>query len=167
MIDKRFPPLRMQRWCCEIYKERGGSGRRVITGIRKAESLKRSKRKMVEFCYRDKSKQYINPIINWSDEDVWEFIKKYNLPYCSLYDEGFKRIGCLFCPMAGKHRIVEAKRYPNYVKIFIKAFEELYKFRKENAMDLKNWKNRKEFFYWWLNEEKKNEDDYDNNILFE
>lgn len=168
MIDKRFPPLRMQRWCCEIYKESGGSGRRVITGIRKAESLKRSKRKLVEFCFRDNTKQYINPIINWSDAEIWEFIKLYKLPYCNLYDRGFKRIGCLFCPMAGKHRLIEAAMYPNYVNLFIKAFQELYDYRKKNGLKLRNWKNGEDFFYWWLCEPKINQEKfYDSKVLFE
>lgn len=168
MIDKKFPPLRTQRWCCEIYKEGGGSGKRVITGIRKAESLKRSRRKLVEFCFRDNTKQYINPIINWSDSEVWEFIRSYKLPYCNLYDRGFKRIGCLFCPMAGKHRLIEAELYPNYIKLFIKAFEELYEYRKKNGLKLKNWKNGEDFFNWWLYEPKNNDEQYyDNNVLFE
>jgi phosphoadenosine phosphosulfate reductase len=165
MIEKKFPPLRMQRWCCELYKENGGSGRRIITGIRKAESAKRAKRKSVEFCFRDKSKQYINPILHWSDSDVWDFIKKYKLPYCKLYDEGWKRIGCLFCPMAGKQRLIEARKYPKYVNLFIKAFSDLFEYRKIHGMNLRNWKSGKDFFYWWLNENKTNKSDQ--NVLFE
>ena len=49
-----------------------------------------------------KSKHLINPIIDWEDEDVWEFINQYEIPYCSLYDEGFARLGCIGCPMSGK-----------------------------------------------------------------
>ena len=166
MIDKQFPPLRHQRWCCEIYKEANGAGRRIITGIRRAESSKRAKRKAVEFCYKDTSKQYINPIIGWSDDDVWEFIKRENLPYCSLYDEGWKRIGCLFCPMAGKSRMMEAKRYQNYVKYFIRHFERLYKWRKENNKPLNNWNSGEEMFWWWMKEIKQTEDP-DQTVMFE
>lgn len=166
MIDKQFPPMRHMRWCCEIYKESGGGGRRVITGMRKAESAKRKKRKPVEFCFKDKTKQYINPIMFWSDCDVWEFIKQENLPYCSLYDDGWKRIGCLFCPMAGKHRMVEAKRYPNYVKYFIRHFERLYQWRKENDKPLRSWNSGEEMFWWWL-KEKREFVDPDQTVMFE
>lgn len=44
------------------------------------------------------------PIIDWSTEDVWNYIKTNNLRYCSLYDEGFDRIGCVLCPMASKNQ---------------------------------------------------------------
>jgi len=166
MIKKGFPPLRQQRWCCELYKERGGQGRFVVTGIRAQESTKRAKRKMIEFCYRDRSIRYFNIIKNWTKDDVWEFHKKYNISYCGLYDEGWDRIGCLMCPMAGKRRIIEAKRFPKYKKLFIKAFENLYNDRLAKGKPLKNWKNGEDFFYWWLNENKKKETP-DQTVMFE
>ena len=104
IVKKMMLPTRMVRYCCEYLKERGGAGRRVVTGVRKAESVKRSKRKDVEECFKDKHKVYINPIIDWSDQDVWEYIKTNNLKYCHLYDEGFKRLGCIGCPMIGKKK---------------------------------------------------------------
>lgn len=166
MIDKQFPPLRHQRWCCEIYKEANGGGRRIITGIRRAESNKRAKRRAVEFCFRDSTKLYINPILHWSDDDVWEFIKERGLPYCKLYDEGWKRIGCLFCPMAGKRRMAEAERYPNYVKLFIRHFEKLYEWRKLNGKPLINWNSGEEMFWWWMDSKRKCEAP-DQTVLFE
>ncbi len=95
---KKMPPTRGKRFCCKFLKEANGEGRRVLTGIRAEESKKRAERRMVEQCYRDKSKTYVNIIIDWMKEDVWDFIKSRNLPYCSLYDEGFKRLGCVGCP---------------------------------------------------------------------
>ena len=44
-------------------------------------------RELVEACYKWR-KVIVNPIISWDDEDVWEFIHKYNVPYCELYDKG-------------------------------------------------------------------------------
>ena len=96
---KRMPPRRTARFCCEKLKESGGPGRIIITGIRWAESTRRSKRGLFEACYRDKSRKFLNPIIEWSDSDVWEYIRSRGLRYCSLYDEGWKRIGCVLCPM--------------------------------------------------------------------
>ena len=160
-------PLRQKRWCCEHYKERGGTGRDVMTGIRRAESAKRSKRKAVESCYKDASKRYINPIIGWSNEDVWDFIRETNIPYCSLYDEGFDRLGCLFCPYEGKYqRIKEVARYPKYVALFRKAFEKLFKTRKaEGRTSVDRWANGSEMFEWWLTGEGQDEDDQ--TVLFE
>lgn len=97
---KFWPPMRTQRWCCEKLKERGGAGRIIMTGIRWAESSRRKKRRLIETCYHNKSKQYFNPIIDWGDDDVWEFIHTYCVPYCSLYDEGWTRLGCVLCPMS-------------------------------------------------------------------
>ncbi len=95
---KRMPPTRIARYCCEVFKEGHGEGRIVVLGIRKAESQKRSKRKMLEGCNkRNKNKVYFSPIIYWSTAEVWEYIRTYNVPYCSLYDEGHKRIGCILC----------------------------------------------------------------------
>jgi len=160
-------PQRQWRWCCGEYKERGGSGRKVVTGIRAAESTKRAGRKAVESCYRDTTKTYINAIIAWNDDDVWQFIKEQDLPYCKLYNEGWKRIGCLFCPMAGNQRRVAAEKYPRYVKAFIRAFEEAYKNKKAKGYaSVDRWENGEEMFWWWLNENRTSEDS-DQTVLFE
>lgn len=150
MLDKGFPPTRRQRWCCELYKENNGTGK-IITGIRAKESPRRKNRRFIEFCFRNKHIIYINPILNWTESDIWEFIKKYNLKYCSLYNEGFKRTGCLFCPMAGnKNRLKEVNRYPQYKKLFIKYFQKLIEKRKLEDKPLRKWETGKQFFEWWL-----------------
>lgn len=82
-------------------------------------------RKMVEQCYKH-TKTVLNPIIDWSDEEVWEFIKEYDVPYCKLYDEGYKRLGCIGCPMGTvEHRKEELERYPKYKQAYIRAFERM------------------------------------------
>lgn len=98
---KRMPPTRTVRYCCQYLKEGGGAGRTVITGVRWAESTKRSKRRMVEVCNKNASKIHLHPIIDWSEYDVWTYIRSNNLPYCSLYDKGYKRLGCIGCPLGG------------------------------------------------------------------
>lgn len=161
LVEKGFPQ-RHRRWCCAEYKENGGNGRCVITGVRHAESFNRSQRKIFEHCmsggYKSKNKTFMNPIIDWTNEDVWEFIKKENLPYCKLYDEGFDRLGCLFCPMATKWRKIEAQRYPNYVRSFIKAFQKMYdKKKSEGRTSVDRWKDGEEMFWWWLGENRESE----------
>jgi phosphoadenosine phosphosulfate reductase len=151
LVRKGFP-IRQSRWCCELYKERGGSGRLVLTGIRRAESKKRNKRKMLETSYTDKTKTFLHIILDWSDAEVWEFIKSESLPYCELYDEGWKRIGCLLCPFAGDDvRQMEAEKYPSMTRAFIRAFEKLYADRKARGLhSVDRWANGQEMFDWWL-----------------
>ena len=82
-------------------------------------------RRLVEQCYRTR-KTLVNPIVDWSDEDVWDFIHEYHLPYCKLYDEGFKRLGCIGCPLSGRKNMEkEFERWPKYKKLYIKAFQHM------------------------------------------
>lgn len=174
IASNKMPPTRVVRYCCAYLKESTGAGRFVVTGVRRAESFKRSKRGGVEvsnyktrryenidpdnpqqetvhYCMQH-SKRILNPIIDWTNDEVWEFIKKYNVPYCSLYDEGYKRLGCIGCPMGGgKHQIEEFKRYPKFKNLYMKAFNKMLGNRedKENAG---SWKTAKDVFEWWVNQ---------------
>jgi len=160
LISKGFP-LRQARWCCELYKENGGSGRLVVTGVRKTESHSRSKRKMVEHCIRDSSKRFLHVIIDWQESDVWEFIKDRNLPYCCLYDEGWRRIGCLLCPAQQvEHKQRQLEKYPAYERAFRRAFRELYSCRQmRKAECIKRWKDGDEMLDWWISGKGNKEDD--------
>lgn len=85
----------------------------------------RENARIVEMCYKDHTTT-INPIVDWTDADVWEFIKEYNVPYCCLYDEGFKRLGCIGCPMGSKQqREYEFERYPKYKNLYMIAFQKM------------------------------------------
>ena len=158
MMVKRGYPSRRSRWCCESYKENGGDGRRVILGIRWEESHnRRMNHSIFRPCYgggyKSKKKEFVNPIIDWTTTDVWDFIREQKLPYCKLYDEGWDRIGCLMCPMARRiNRLQEAERYPRFVNRYIKAFEQLYEYRKDRPT-FARWNNGKEIFDYWLNYE--------------
>jgi phosphoadenosine phosphosulfate reductase len=95
----------------------------VVTGIRWQESVKRSKRRMVEVCARHKTKTYLHPIIDWGTDDVWQYIRQEKLPYCKLYDEGWKRIGCIGCPMGGPNQQRrDFERWPKYEAAYLRAF---------------------------------------------
>lgn len=163
---KMMPPTRLVRYCCEELKERRGGGRTVITGIRWAESSKRRNRKMIESCTKERNRHYLHPIIDWSDDDVWEYIHANNLPYPSLYDEGFKRIGCIGCPM-GSHsqRLQQFVRWPQYKARYLKAMGRCLDNRLARA-DLKtSITSAQEWFDWWMREKtKKDEAQY---VLFE
>jgi len=150
IVKNRFPPTRIARYCCVALKERGGAGRFVVTGIRWAESHKRTGRKMVHTCYKDKHKKYLHPIIDWSDAEIWEFIKKYNLKYCCLYDKGYRRIGCVLCPLKSyKDRIRDIKRYPNFYRAYLKAFREMLNVIKSEGRST-IWKDENDVMKWWL-----------------
>ncbi len=146
LIQKKgILPTRRMRFCCDVLKERGGAGRFVITGIRAEESPKRAKRQMVHVCYKDKRKKYLHPIIDWKNEDIWEFLKSNNIEYCKLYDEGWKRLGCVMCPFSNQKK--EMKRWPkiaeSYKRSIFKAWDLIEKgdSRFDSPEDL--WK-------WWI-----------------
>ena len=151
MAHKGFP-TRVARWCCGDYKEQGGSGRIVMTGIRSAESNRRSSRRPVEQCYSG-NKTYLHAIFNWTDTDVWDFIRAENIPYCSLYDEGFKRLGCLFCPnQTASQKARDRLRWPRYAEQFRRAFHKLWDNRQAKGNDSmsKRWKTADDAFEWWM-----------------
>ena len=164
IIKKRMPPTRRVRYCCEYLKERGGANRRVITGIRWAESTRRGKREMVEACFKDASKIYLHPIIDWSETDVWDYIHENNLPYCGLYDEGFKRLGCIMCPMNGK-REKEVKQWPRYYRKYVKAFDDCLTKRRADGLKT-TWTDGEQMMAWWLDNAEHREDP-DQTVMFE
>ena len=160
-------PLRQSRWCCQVLKEGSGEQRFVLTGIRWAESFRRSNRKMTEICSR-RAKRFLHPIIDWTDEDVWQFIHENNVPYSELYDRGRKRIGCLFCPM-GRHseRLKDLQEYPKFANAFRIGFRKLYAKRKqEGKTSVDRWKDGDEMFDWWVNEQTEVENP-DQTVMFE
>lgn len=127
ILKRRQLPSQFHRFCCQELKEKGGGGTVTLVGIRKEESKKRSKRteigtskrkydlqfdqfeehkeKMVS-CIGGKDKIIISPILDWTKEDVWEFLNKMGVRHCSLYDKGAERIGCILCPMSSQREML-------------------------------------------------------------
>lgn len=175
--EKMMPPTRKIRYCCEHLKERGGKGRKiVVTGVRGAESSKRAGRKMIEACQRVK-RHYLNPIIDWEDQHVWQYIRENNLPYCELYDQGFTRIGCVGCPMGTiSNRRKELSRWPKYEKLYRAAFVDAVKNKMErlrkgdkyliNTSGYYTWDNGDGMFDWWMGTQREKENP-DQGVLFE
>lgn len=160
--QKKILPTRNTRFCCEYLKERTAAGYCTITGVRASESQRRAKQASLvkvqnkkgtikkdfdqmqetQFqCIDGKDKVLINPIMDWTEKDVWDFIKSQKLEYCKLYDEGFTRIGCLFCPYAYyKKRIKERLRYPKFYNNLLKACETFVKDTEfKTAKDMLDW----------------------------
>jgi len=151
MVEQGIPPFRQKPWCCREYKEYYTPEGLMIRGIRKEESPKRADRKELEKNTRSTNgSYYIHPILEWASDEVWEYIKKNNIPYCKLYDEGWKRIGCLFCPNATRWRKLHREKYPKYEQAFRLAFRKLIARRKELGR-LGKHTDGDEFFEWWVN----------------
>ena len=150
LLEKKMPPFRSQRWCCAELKEISSLPDAFsLTGVRRAESRKRADREGLEGRGNKPSERITllndndelrkdidvcslkrvwvcNPLIDWSDEQVWAFIRHENLPYCCLYDEGFHRLGCIGCPLSGeKERERDFKRWPKYEEQYIRTFQRL------------------------------------------
>lgn len=175
-IKKHILPTRRIRWCCAIYKEIYGVGSVTLTGVRWQESRRRAKRKEFEkgregqkdsflgnfdqFSEHEESevsclgngkeKIMLSPIIRWTEKDVWEFLNENKIEHCKLYDEGFKRIGCILCPMSNyKQKKKDINRYPHVERKWIEAIRKLI----ENGYIRRNFDDPEFGFRWWLSGE--------------
>lgn len=176
--QKLMPPTRLVRYCCSVLKERGGAGRFITTGVRWAESTKRKntrgiyetmpsdptkkiilnndnddRRRLFETC-TIKAKRVCNPIIEWTDADVWDYIEAEKIPVNPLYGCGFSRVGCIGCPMAGTAgRQREFARYPKYQEMYIRAFDRMLEERQRRGKMQGSWRagtTGRDVFHWWM-----------------
>lgn len=121
---------------------------------------------MVEVCFRQTGKHYLHPIIDWKDEDVWEYIKTYNVPYCKLYDEGKKRLGCTMCPyQGGKGMRRDAERWPQFRSYYIDAFQKMIDKRRADGLTT-TWTTGEEVMRWWMGEDNRIRENDDQITLF-
>lgn len=175
--QKLMPPTRLVRYCCSVLKEQGGAGRFISTGVRWDESTSRKanrgiyekiasektqriilnndnddRRMLFENC-RLKAKRVVNPIIDWTDSDVWGFLQDAKVPLNPLYSEGFCRVGCVGCPIAGKKREKEFARWPKYKGMYISAFDRMLDERKRRGKMQGSWRmgtTGLDVFNWWM-----------------
>lgn len=175
---KLMPPTRLVRYCCSELKESGCRNRMIATGVRWAESKSRQERAsfeniakepnkrikvsdekmlltdndetrtLVEQCQL-KAKTVVNPIIDWDDCDIWDFIAQESIDVNPLYSCGYDRVGCIGCPMAGKKRYKEFADFPTYKSSYIAAFCRMLEIRKSRGLKCK-WKTGEEVFQWWM-----------------
>lgn len=136
IVRRKGMPSRYSRFCCEILKEYAILPRAVL-GIRRDESRKRAERyKEPEQCkvYSGgaKVRQYL-PILEWSNDDVKEFIEERKIKCASVYyDENGefdvnRRLGCVGCPLASRrNRRADYLENPKMLLAKVKAFQDYW-----------------------------------------
>ena len=150
LIRRKGLPSRTVRFCCQELKEYKILDYAVI-GVRREESKKREELyKEPEQCRiyanKDECRQYV-PILEWTNQDVEEFIKERDIKCHPLYyDENgrfdvTRRLGCLCCPLASKRkRIIEFKKHPLMVRQYVRNasyyFDHHYKNRNRKGQKL-------------------------------
>lgn len=167
---KKMLPLRQVRYCCSVLKEQSGAGTCTLLGIRSAESPKRAARNEIEKigeqglafnidqwsrnreqqieCLGGKDKITVSPIHKWTNADIWNFIRGNGIEYCKLYDEGFHRIGCMFCPMENTHtKALERQRYPKVEATIKKSIQHLID---TNGYMNNHTTSADDIFDWWV-----------------
>lgn len=106
---------------------------------------------------RENKNTVINPIYEWSDSEVWDYLKGGHHKYNPMYDMGYTRVGCIGCPLATyKMKRKEFSDFPTYKKHYIKAFDEMLTRNKERDDRWKNkkWTNGQSVFDWWIEKDR-------------
>lgn len=175
MLYKKELPSQERRYCCAYFKEAQHPHSVTLVGVRAAESAKRASRdetwyrsrnksrnktismdELFEFakekhfqCIKGKDAITISPLFHWKDVDVWYFIKEVaKVPYCSLYDQGYRRVGCIMCPLAGQKEIVkDMHRYPKYYDAFMRT---IHRMREKGYLNFYPDMTDHDIFEWWL-----------------
>jgi phosphoadenosine phosphosulfate reductase len=96
--------LDQRHGCCTIRKiepfRRAVSGRGAwVTGIRRGQSASRAMAAPVEWD-GEYGLHKVSPLLDWTEKEIWEYIRKKRLPYNTLHDQGFPSIGCAPCTRA-------------------------------------------------------------------
>lgn len=130
LVKRKGTPTMRARFCCEVLKEYKVLDR-AVQGIRRSESIRRAKRyNEPEICraYPKKEEVFIYfPILEWTDENVAEFIAERGIKCHPLYyDEkgNFhveRRLGCIGCPLQGDRGKSDFLKYPKMLKQLIKS----------------------------------------------
>ncbi len=110
-------------------------------------------RRLTEYCYRT-TNVTVNPIIDWTDQDVWDFLNYYGCEGNPLYQCGCKRIGCIGCPMQSyKGMKRDFERYPKYRDNYIKAFDRMLIGFKGNTSEFVKWETGLDVYKWWVGDD--------------
>jgi 3'-phosphoadenosine 5'-phosphosulfate sulfotransferase (PAPS reductase)/FAD synthetase len=122
-------PFKISDQCCNIMKKHPFKDYTEKTGLHHYVGTQASESRLREITYLQNGcnsftgKIQSRPLSIWSEDDIWGYIKKYNLKYASIYDKGQKRTGCMFC-MFGTHLEEE----PNKFQCMAKSHPQLWNY---------------------------------------
>ena len=123
-------PFKISDKCCDVMKKMPiksylkdtGTKNKGYLGTMASDSQQRESSYLKTGCNNFK-KGLSMPMAFWLEEDVWKYIKKFKLEYCSIYDTGVKRTGCMFC-MFGVH----LEKRPNRFELMKKTHPQLHNY---------------------------------------
>ena len=160
LVAQKGFPSRFVRFCCSELKEYKILDRNIM-GVRKDESIARSKRysEPTKCLFYGSKKEHVEafyPILDWSDQDVADFVRYRGIKCHPLYydEQGNfhveRRLGCMCCPLVyRKNRIADFKQHPNMVKAYIRAGQ-LFRDTHPDAALTRNYENIYDTFVRFL-----------------
>jgi|GEM_PF-649999 len=164
LIRRKGLPTRLNRYCCEYLKEYASVARMVFEGVRSAESKNRKGRDYVQCDSRkwQQGAQHVYLIYDWTDLDVWNYIKFRNIIISPHYEEakkvGLTRLGCVGCPLVKlKTRKKEFILYPKILVNITKAINEGMKANPQWKLSVVTKGNAELAIQWWLSGKTMNE----------
>lgn len=152
------PPSRVMRWCCTIFKT-GAITRKIdstfknklkiltFQGLRRNESLARSKYERESVGAKITKQQTVAPIIDWLDFDVWLYILTRKIPFNNAYRKGFSRVGCWCCPNNSAwseylSNVYMKEQYDNFHDILLNFATQIGKLDPKEYISSGGWKAR-------------------------
>lgn len=171
LVEKNGLPLRQMRYCCRVLKESVGAGFATLIGVRREESMRRSKYDFVDVmsrrkehkervggydlddmiavnhqCIKGKDKVLLRPILDFTEKDVWSIINEFHLPKNPCYEK-VGRVGCIFCPFSSRQTIERyCIEYPKVKETLLKSISVFLKNKPSIGL------SKEEYFDWWLSD---------------
>lgn len=156
-IEYRGLPSRWCRWCCDCKHVKTDGYDIALVGVRAQESPQRRASWRMFGQKKDRT-WYLCPVFDWTADDVWAYLNSRGIPHCSLYDVGFKRVGCVCCPLNASRKRRDWLRWPKTAKMLYQGFLKHWAAAKANGFETKTgkrmhiaeWETPREAFEQWL-----------------
>lgn len=171
LVEKNGLPLRQMRYCCKVLKESAGAGFATLVGVRREESMRRSKYNFVDVvsrrkehkervgsydldeiiavnhkCIKGKDKVLLRPMLDFTEKDVWSIINEFHLPKNPCYEK-VERVGCIFCPFSSRQTIERyCIEFPKVKETLMKSISVFLKNKPSIGL------SKEEYFDWWLSD---------------
>lgn len=171
LVEKNGLPLRQMRYCCKVLKESAGAGFATLVGVRREESVRRSKYDFVDVvsrrkehkervggydlddmiavnhqCIKGKDKVLLRPMLDFTEKDVWTIINEFHLPKNPCYEK-VGRVGCIFCPFSSRQTIERyCIEFPKVKETLMKSISIFLKNKPSIGL------SKDEYFDWWLSD---------------